>query len=246
MTENLNKYVDSYKQNFKFYNENQWYLSYYANIMCRVIRDKGYKSALSLGIGHKIVSEQMVNELNNNLNYYLILEGSENVIEDFKKNINYTEKVALVHTYFEDFITDKTFDVIEMGFVLEHVNDPEFILSYYKKYLNPNGRIFIAVPNARSLHRLIGYEAGLLDDLYKLSEFDLQLGHKRYFDLNSISSLVLKTGYKIISTTGLMLKPITAQQITQLNWDNNIIDALFRIGENYPEIANCILLEATI
>ena len=40
----------------------------------------------------------------------------------------------------------------------------------------------IVVPNARSLHRLIGERAGLIDDLYRLSEHDLAVGHRRYFD----------------------------------------------------------------
>ncbi|GIV30222.1 MAG: hypothetical protein KatS3mg028_1288 [Bacteroidia bacterium] len=35
--------------------------------------------------------------------------------------------------YFEDFNFDKQFDRIEMGFILEHVDDPLFILNKYKK-----------------------------------------------------------------------------------------------------------------
>lgn len=246
MLENLNDYKEAYKHSFKFHDENQWFLSYYARIMSEIIRSHKYESALSLGMGFKIVSDQIINELSFNLKSYAILEGAENIIEEFKKEYYNDKRITPIHTYFENFVTEDKYDVIEMGFILEHVDDPEFILSHYKKYLKKGGRIFIAVPNARSLHRLIGYEAGLLDNLYKLSAYDLELGHKRYFDLESLSSLVLKTGYKIQKTIGLMLKPITGNQIKELGWDESIIGALFKIGESYPEIANCILIEATI
>jgi len=138
------------------------------------------------------------------------------------------------------------YDSIEMGFILEHVDDPELILARYKNFISETGSIFIAVPNAKSLHRVIGEKAGLVGDIYKLSECDLQLGHKRYFDLNSLEELVHRAGLKIVDKKGLMLKPITGLQIKKLGWQQNIIDALLEIGLDYPEIANCIYIEAKL
>ena len=51
-----------------------------------------------------------------------------------------------------------------MGFVLEH---PEEILKKYSKFLEPNGKIFISVPNAN--------KAGLLEDIKMLSETDMDI-----------------------------------------------------------------------
>jgi hypothetical protein len=56
------------------------------------------------------------------------------------------------------------------------VDDPGVIVRQFSRYLAPGGAMFIVVPNARSLHRLIGHKAGLLDNLYRLSAEDLQLG----------------------------------------------------------------------
>jgi SAM-dependent methyltransferase len=245
-SENLNQYQDSYNKELKFSDENHWFSEHYAKKICNAIRDNNAKSVLSLGIGHKVVNEIITNEFNHGLESYSILEGSVNIINEFAKAYTgYEEKLELVHTYFEEYETTKQFDVIEMGFVLEHVDDPFFILKKYKKYLKDKGVIFIAVPNARSLHRLIGFEAGLTDDIYKLSEYDINLGHKRYFDLDMLSKMVIDSGYKIIKSSGLLLKPITTSQIAQLNWQSNIINALLKIGDDYPEISNGILIEAT-
>src|SRR5580700_7726384 len=59
-----------------------------------------------------------------------------------------------VHALFEEFQPNELFDNIILGHVLEHVEDPVDILSRAKWWLKPGiGRIFGAVPNARSLHR---------------------------------------------------------------------------------------------
>lgn len=247
ITENLDNYQDSYNKEFKFFDENYYFLSHFAVKVCDVLRKKSYESVLSLGVGHQIVNESIRSEFNNNLKSYTILEGSLNLINDLSLNIrDHQDKMNFVHTYFEDYQTDLLFDMIEMGFILEHVDDPGLILRKYKDYLKPNGTVFIGVPNAGSLHRLIGFEAGLLDSIYTLSEYDLRLGHKRYFDLNSISKLVIDSGYNIKNISGLLLKPITTGQMAHLGWKKNIYEALLKIGDRYPELSNGILIEATI
>ncbi|MCF8296586.1 MAG: class I SAM-dependent methyltransferase [Bacteroidales bacterium] len=244
--ENLDNYANSYKSDFKYNNENSWFLTRYAQYMSESIRYNNLKNILSLGIGQRIVGDLLSEELNFTLEKYIVLEGSKSIIDNFVIKPKYKNKISVIHTYFEDYQTDEKFDAIEMGFILEHVDDPVYILNKYKELLSKNGRMFIAVPNARSLHRLIGYEAGLLADLYKLSSYDLEQGHKRYFDLESISDVVKESGLKINNKIGLLLKPITTNQIEQLGWNKNIINALVKIGNSYPDIANCILLEASL
>jgi hypothetical protein len=243
--ENLDNYKEAFHKTFKFNDENTYIITRYSAYMSAEIRKNKAQNILSLGIGHHIVSDCFSNELFHSVKEYVILEGSEAIIKNFVIISELKEKISVVHTFFEDYTTEKEFDVIEMGFVLEHVDDPFFIINKYKNYLSDKGSIFIAVPNARSLHRLIGYEAGLINNLYELSTSDLQLGHKRYFDLISLTNLVEKAGLKIKKQLGLLLKPVTTNQINQLCWDINIIDALLKIGDNYPDIANCILLEVS-
>ncbi len=245
--ENLNEYQDSYKEDSKYFDENHFFLEHFATRLCKVLRERSYKSVLSLGIGHQVVNGTIRKEFSHGLQLHTILEGSIDLINDLSKSIEVDrEKIEFVHTYFEDYDTEKQYDIIEMGFILEHVDDPGFILNKFKKFLKPGGTIFIGVPNARSLHRLIGFEAGLLDDLYKLSEYDIRFGHKRFFDIDSIKDLVTSAGYNICSVSGLLLKPITTAQMVQLGWKSNIYNALLKIGDSFPEISNSILIEAAL
>jgi len=176
----------------------------------------------------------------------VIVEGSGELINEFKQTVSGADKVTLVQDMFEEYTPDEPFDAIEMGFILEHVDDPQLILSRYAKFLKPGGTVFIGVPNARALHRRIGHEAGLLDNMYRLGEADLQLGHQRYFDYESLTRLVLNAGLKIVAVEGILLKPITTSQIAALQLPPAVIDALFQVGVSYPDLANAIYLEATI
>jgi 2-polyprenyl-3-methyl-5-hydroxy-6-metoxy-1,4-benzoquinol methylase len=244
--ENLDNYDKAYDSGFKYNDENTWFLTRYAEYMSQSIDKNKFKNILSLGIGHHIVSEILAAELDKGISKYVILEGSKSIIDKFAIKKSHKDKIEVIHTYFEDYETDEKFDVIEMGFVLEHVDEPDFIVKKFKSFLSENGRMFISVPNARSLHRLIGFEAGLLENVYKLSDYDHQLGHKRYFDLESISNMVIDSGLKIDNKFGLFLKPISTTQMQQLGWSENIIKALLKIGETNPDISNCILIEAKI
>jgi SAM-dependent methyltransferase len=243
--EELDRGHKAYGQDFQFYNENQWCLTHYANRISQVIRDKKIRSLLSLGIGFQTVSDRIIQELEHHLERYEIVEGSGVIIEKFKAQFDPPSQVNLVHSLFESYETADQFEAIEVGFVLEHVDNPQSLLQQFAQYLSPGGSIFVSVPNARSLHRLIGHEAGLLDDIYQLSDADIQLGHKRYFDLDSLQEMVLNAGLTVMRVQGLMLKPITGAQISALGWDNKIVQALLNVGDDYPEIANNILIEAT-
>ena len=201
---------------------------------------------LSLGIGYQIVSQSIVRELGRRLASYTIVEGSRAVIEEFMAQWPLERKPEVVEAYFESFEPGRPFDAIEMGFVLEHVDDPGLIVRRFKRYLKPGGFIGMAVPNARSLHRLIGHEAGLLDDVYKLSAEDRQLGHKRYFDLDSFPRLAESEGLTVRRARGIMMKPVTTRQLGSLNLSPEVVRALYTVADGLPAIANGLYIEAAM
>ena len=245
-TENLDNYDQSYNAAFKHNDENQWGLERYARYMCEKIRANNSKNILSLGIGHQVVSDILSNELNHSVQQYDILEGSQSIIDSFVKDKNHHDKINVILTYFEYFSSSTKYDVVEMGFVLEHVDDPQQIIEKYKSFLSPTGKMFIAVPNANSLHRQIGFEAGLLSDVHNLSDYDRQLGHKRYFDFESLTKMIDDAGLRITHKIGILLKPVTTSQMKSLGWDGNIINALLNLGQKFPEIANSIVVETSL
>lgn len=195
-------------------------------------------SLLELGIGHGYTTKIF----NGFFESHTVIDGDQEIVDKFTIN-NPNVRVDVVCSFFEDFDSGKQYDVIVAGFVLEHVDNPEFILEKFKKFLKPQGTIFVAVPNALCLHRRIGHEAGLLGDMYQLSGADLRLGHKRYFDVNTISNQCKKVGLEIQRIEGVYLKPLTYSQMNSLNLSDGIYDALCKVAKDYPELSSGILLE---
>lgn len=234
----------AYAEGFAFYDDNVRLLRAALEQMIRRTSDLESFSLLSLGVGHRVTVKGLLEALADRLSAYVIVEGSASIIEMFRREVAPPDQVRLEHAYFEEFSTDQRFDVIEMGFVLEHVADPALVLRRFAGFLAPEGRLMVAVPNANSLHRLVGHRAGLLDDLTHLSEADLALGHRRYFDPESIETLIRDSGLEVVARAGLMLKPLTTAQLASLSLTPDIVRAMDEVGFDLPDVCNAIFVEA--
>lgn len=170
-----------------------------------------------------------------------VIEGSElfgNQLRSAYPDINVN--VGL----FEDFHTDVKFDNIVLGHVLEHVKDPIQILSLARNWLNDDGRILAAVPNARSLHRQVAVDMGLLEYEDQLNESDRHHGHRRVYNPETFRRDFLSAGLKVDVFGGYWLKPISNKQIEE-SWSSKMVASFMRIGERYPDIAGEIYIVAS-
>jgi SAM-dependent methyltransferase len=242
----LDEHKGSYTPDFPYFEENRMVHAAYGANIARHILATGTRSALSLGIGHTEVARAILATLSNGpLQHYLVVDAAPEIIDDFARLLfPLPPGLQLLQGFFETFEWPERFDVIEAGFILEHVDDPALVLKRLHQFLAPGGRVFIAVPNARSLHRVLGHSAGLLADMYALSPADLALGHQRYFDLETLCALVSAAGFQVVLTQGMLLKPFTTGQLNQLNLPPTVWRALLEISAGYPEISNSIYLEA--
>jgi len=130
-----------------------------------------------------------------------------------------------------------------MGFVLVHVDDPSLILRRYSDFLTENGKIYVGVPSASSMHRLIGKKAGFLDDLRKLSEQDHLYGHKRYLTYDDWRGIIEAEGLVIKKAEGLFLAPFSTGQLRSLNLEERVLRALVDLAQEYPSLANSLFFE---
>ncbi len=235
MENSLDKQVGAYEIQNLYEFDNKIMLNWYPGRVIEFAYEA--ESILELGLGHgyttKIFSEHFKR--------HVVLDGSPAVVERFRK-VFPDCKAQIIETYFEDFESNEKFDIIVLGFVLEHVDDPVEILSRYRQYLKVGGKLFVAVPNAQVLNRRLGNLAGVLPDIYTLSENDILLGHKRYYTVDTLHRDVKNAGYKVEHTEGIYLKPFSTQQMISLDFDKKIIDALCMVGVEYPELSCGILV----
>lgn len=240
----LDSLCAAYTEQFPFHDEDLAMLAWYAERLVGRLNEIECRSLLSLGIGRRVTTARLLAAARERAMRYLLIEGSQAIVDDFLAGAQLPANVEIVRSLFEEYDSADRFQAIEMGFVLEHVADPRLLLERFAQRLEPGGSMFIAVPNAASLHRRIGRAAGLLDDLHRLSEYDLQLGHRRYFDLESLVALVQRAGMKIANVEGIYLKPLTSAQMRSLELGPEVVQALYRVGVEHPALSNALLLEA--
>lgn len=162
-----------------------------------------------------------------------VVEGSAQFCESLRGRF---PQARVVHALFEDFEPGEQYDNILLGHVLEHVQDPVAILHSVSRWLRPTGRLFAAVPNARSLHRQAAVIMQLLPQEDALNAMDIHHGHRRVFNPESFRSAFYQAGLQIDVFGGYWLKPVSNQQIEQ-SWTPQMLDAFMQLGERYPDIA---------
>lgn len=170
-----------------------------------------------------------------------VVEGSSRFAEDLRRRL---PQVEVTNSLFEDFRPARQFDVVILGHVLEHVDDPVTIMRHVKPWLAPGGRIFSAVPNARSLHRQAAVVMGLLEVEDALNDLDRHHGHRRVFNPETYRRCFTLAGLQIEHFGGYWLKPVSNRQI-DASWTPEMLAAFMRLGERYPDIAGEIYVIAS-
>lgn len=235
----LDEFSNAYTNDFAYSLDNKLMLEWYPK---RILTKLKQGSILELGLGHGL-STKVFSEFADS---YTVIDGSEKIIKQFCDFYPAFSNVKIVQSLFEEYQTREKFDNIILGFVLEHVEDPQHVIKRFKGFLADKGKMFITVPNATSLHRQIGLHAQLTQNLYELSSADLELGHKRIFDINSLELLISQCELEILSIEGIFLKPFTTAQLQKLSLPKEVLAAMMELGINYPELSNALLIECRL
>lgn len=210
-------------------------MNYCFEIFCRHMRGR---DVLELGPAEGVMTALLMKK-----NFSItVVEGSS----VFAKNLtdNFPE-IEVFNCLFEDFSSNKKYDNIILGHVLEHVDHPEKILKIISKYLKPSGKILAAVPNARSVHRQAAVAMRLLKQEDELNEMDIHHGHRRVFNPETFRNIFYQSDLKIDVFGGYWLKPLSNRQIDE-NWTPEMLHAFMQLGERYPDIAGEIYVIASL
>jgi 2-polyprenyl-3-methyl-5-hydroxy-6-metoxy-1,4-benzoquinol methylase len=235
----LDMVISEYQPNAATAIENDLILHWYPQRI--VQRFKQCDSLLELGLGHGFTASTF----NAVTIHHTIVEGSGVLIDMFKK-AEPDLKVELIQSYFENLQPGKLFDVIVMGFILEHVDDPAFVLRHYRQFLKPGGKFYIAVPNAKSMNRRMGFELGMINDIYSLNANDIALGHQRQYCRDTLRRELEQQGYKITHEEGIYLKPLPLNVLKTLDRFEDNLQAMLHVGIDFPDLCVGLLVEAEL
>jgi 2-polyprenyl-3-methyl-5-hydroxy-6-metoxy-1,4-benzoquinol methylase len=160
-----------------------------------------------------------------------LVDASQELLDKIPEYNNVQKYCSL----FEEYKPEQKYSTIIMEHVLEHIENPVFVLSKVKEWLAPNGRLIVGVPNAKSLHRLAAVKMGLIKSEYELNDRDHMLGHYRVYDTNTLAKDAEDAGLEVIHIGGVFIKPLSNGQIEE-TWTDEMINAFFLLGKDMPEI----------
>lgn len=186
------------------------------------------KLALEIGPASGYMTKQLVHEFET----VHVLEPSAQLLAQVPDHKN----LVKIQSTIEEHQSNTTYDTIVMSHVLEHIQDPVFALKKIYKLLAPDGVFLVAVPNAKSIHRLVAVKMGMLESEYELNQRDFDLGHYRVYDRATLEQHVKEAGFKILKSGGYFLKPVTNGQIEN-HWTEDMIEGFYKVGDLFPE--NC-------
>lgn len=194
-------------------------------------------SVLDLGCGDGTITEALAKKFPRVVG----VDASEELIGKAKER---KTKAKFMTSLIEDLSLDEKFDSIVMIGVLEHLKNPVTTLVNTGRMLKPGGYVIAIVPNAKSLNRRIGMEMGIIKDPYELGTADVQIGHRRFYDIEMLTKDFIRAGYVIVSKGGIFLKPLSNAQM--MSWDKSICDALYVIGKELPQYCGLIYVRGTM
>ena len=120
---------------------------------------------------------------------------------------------------------NKQFDAVLLSSLLHEVPDPLRFLESVACICSRDTFVHINVPNAFSLHRLLGVSMGIAVTRYDKSERQIRFQQQNVFDMKSLSALVNDAGFSIEDSGSIFIKPFTHEQMQAL------IDCGFLTGQ---------------
>lgn len=173
------------------------------------------------------------------------VEASDVAIEEAKQKMG--DKVRFVHSLFEKAVLPIRYDNIVMTHVLEHLDDPIFVLKRINdEWLAEGGRFFLVCPNANAPSRQIAVKMGLITHNSAVTSAEAEHGHKCTYTLDTLERNAVAAGLKVVHRSGIFFKALANFQWDRLLQTDIIskeyLDGCYKLGQQYPDLCSSIFL----
>lgn len=189
----------------------------------------------------------MTGQLLDHLPVIDVVEGSEHLCDIVRGK--FEGRVRVHQAFFEDFTPSTLYRQVFLVHGLEHLDDPESVLRKAATWLEKDGVILIAVPNAHALSRLLAVEMGIVDSPESVTEGERLHGHRITFTEETLRAVVERAGLQIIEQGGVILKTLANFQfdlaLDQQIIDESYISACDALSLQFPKFSSSLFVVAT-
>ena len=145
--------------------------------------------------------------------------------------------------FFEDELNNlakrQPFDYI-FASMLTELEDIERGYHAIQQLCTENTIVYLCVPNAISLHRIIAYEAGIIKDISVISERGKKLLQRREaYTMAQLCTQVEEYGFKVLEKGSYFPKLFTHQQMQSMLEQNiiskDVLEGMYKMEKYFPE-----------
>ena len=173
-----------------------------------------------------------------------VVEAASDLITYCKSKVE--GNVRYINKRFENVNIEEKFDAIFLVHTLEHLDDPNLVLSKINSWLKPNGKLFLVVPNANAASRQIAVKMGLITHNSAVTEGERLHGHRCTYTLDTLCRDAIESRLKVFQQGGIFFKPLANFQFDEMLSkkiiDQEYLEGCFQLGMQYPELCASIFL----
>ena len=176
---------------------------------------------------------------------FVVVEPGVGFAEKARQDAAGNPRIRVVEDFIETAapaLAGRRFDLIVVSGLLHEVTDPAAVLKGLHRLCDDRTVVHVNVPNARSLHRLLALEMGLIDALPQLSDRQKTLQQSRTFDMEGLICLSEQCGFRVAEQGSYFIKPFTHRQMADLQaggfLDDRMIDGLYGLERHLPGLGS--------
>jgi SAM-dependent methyltransferase len=185
-----------------------------------------HNSLLEVGCGLESIFEEI-----DSYNDITIVEPAqmfyENALANKAKHPG--KNIKIIHASLEEAgekLTGANFDFILVSSLLHEIPEQNLFLKSLYNISAPQTVVHVNVPNARSFHRLLAVEMGLIPDVFEKSESNILFQQHTVFDLPMLQDIVTRNGFLVIESGSYSFKPFTHSQMQAMIDNGTITEAM--------------------
>lgn len=159
--------------------------------------------------------------------------------------------ITILHKTLEEGVVELskvTFDFILLSGLLHEVPNPAQILNAVYQLCSPQTVVHINVPNARSFHRMLAVEMGLIKSEFERSDSNIEFQQFSVFSMDTLSQLVDASGFRVTETGSYSFKPFTHRQMEDMIKSGlitqDMLEGLYKMEKYLPGLGSEIFLNA--
>jgi SAM-dependent methyltransferase len=215
------------------------------------LSDVSCRSVLEVGCGpHLLFNRISPDEAG--IEKWVIVEPSTLYADIARERFGSDAQVEVVVGYLEAELAQLTafapegYDAVLLSGLLHETTEPQGLLEAAVGLTRSGGALLVNVPNARSMHRLLAVEMGLIERPDALSQRNQELGQSFVYDRDSLVELIERVGLVEPQFSGYMLKLFTNDQMRQVieMFGEQMVEGLIGLGHRFAEHAAEIAVRA--